>query len=155
MIYIDIPGRRPLEIEHLVLDYNGTLAVDGILSAKTWELLGRLSEQVRIYVLTADTYGTAAGQCCDLNVTLKTFPREDAGSSKEEIVRNLNGNICCIGNGFNDIAMCRIADISIAVLAKEGVCTSLLPACDVLVTAPEDALGLLLNPDRLRATLRN
>ena len=31
MIEIDIPGYKTLHLEHLVLDYNGTLAVDGVL----------------------------------------------------------------------------------------------------------------------------
>jgi hypothetical protein len=29
MINIDIPGRGPLELQHLVLDLNGTLSLDG------------------------------------------------------------------------------------------------------------------------------
>ena len=31
MIQIEIPGRETLSIDHVVLDYNGTIAVDGIL----------------------------------------------------------------------------------------------------------------------------
>ena len=31
MIRFDIPGREPLTIDFLVLDYNGTIAVDGAL----------------------------------------------------------------------------------------------------------------------------
>jgi len=31
MIAVDIPGYRELRLEHLVLDYNGTLAEDGKL----------------------------------------------------------------------------------------------------------------------------
>ena len=31
MLTISIPGGATLDIEHLVLDYNGTLAVDGVL----------------------------------------------------------------------------------------------------------------------------
>ncbi len=29
MIRIDVPGREIIEIEHVVLDYNGTIAFDG------------------------------------------------------------------------------------------------------------------------------
>ena len=29
MIKIEIPGRETIEIEHVVLDYNGTIALDG------------------------------------------------------------------------------------------------------------------------------
>ncbi|HBI27990.1 MAG TPA: ATPase P, partial [Peptococcaceae bacterium] len=31
MIVIDIPGRGELNLQHLVLDYNGTIAFDGSL----------------------------------------------------------------------------------------------------------------------------
>lgn len=31
MIRIDVPGRDIIEIEHVVLDYNGTIAFDGQL----------------------------------------------------------------------------------------------------------------------------
>lgn len=31
MIRIDVPGREIIEIEHVVLDYNGTIALDGQL----------------------------------------------------------------------------------------------------------------------------
>ena len=31
MIVIEMPGREPLKINHVVLDYNGTAAVDGML----------------------------------------------------------------------------------------------------------------------------
>ena len=31
MIEVDIPGYRTLQLAYLVLDHNGTLAVDGIL----------------------------------------------------------------------------------------------------------------------------
>lgn len=155
MIQIDIPGRKPFKIKHLVLDYNGTIAVDGILSAGAAGLLKQLKEVVHIYVLTADTYGTAAKQCEPLGIELKTFPTENAGAAKKQIIEALHGGVCCVGNGFNDIPMCQLADLSIAVLAEEGVCTGLLKYCDVLVTTPVDALNLLLNTDRLRATLRN
>ena len=33
MIAVDIPGYGPLRLEHLVMDYNGTLAVDGEIAA--------------------------------------------------------------------------------------------------------------------------
>ena len=60
MIEITIPGRGPLTIAHLVLDYNGTLAVDGRPVEGVIGSLATLADQVDIHVLTADTFGTAA-----------------------------------------------------------------------------------------------
>ena len=40
MIDIDIPGRDHYRLEHLVLDVNGTLALDGNLLDGVWTLFG-------------------------------------------------------------------------------------------------------------------
>ena len=156
MIEIQIPGREaPLCIKSLALDYNGTIARDGILLPEAAERIRKLTEKVEVYVLTADTYGTVQQQCAGLGVTIKPFPHAGAALCKEEIVRDLGDGVCAVGNGFNDIRMFDLAALSIAVLEKEGMCAALLAHADVLVTSPADALDLLLQPDRLRATLRN
>ena len=37
MIRIDVPGREIIEIEHVVLDYNGTIALDGqLIEGAAW-----------------------------------------------------------------------------------------------------------------------
>ena len=158
MISIDIPGREhPLEIEALVLDYNGTIAKDGALIEGIPKRLIKLAEAVEVYVLTADTYGTVRGQCEPLGVTVRTFPHAGAGACKEEIVLELrrNAKVCAVGNGFNDIQMMDAADFAVAVLDAEGMYAGLLPHADVLVRSAGEALDLFLKPDRLRATLRN
>ena len=158
MISIDIPGRnKPLVIEALVLDYNGTIAVDGQLSADVAERIRQLGELVEVFVLTADTYGTVQAQCAPLNVTVRTFPHAGAALNKEKIVAGLAKSrfVCAVGNGLNDIRMMDRAAFSIAVLEAEGMCAKLISHADVLVRSAADALDLLLKPDRLRATLRN
>ena len=52
MIEIDIPGFRKLTLEHLVLDYNGTIAFDGDLVPGVAERLTLLSETIALHVLT-------------------------------------------------------------------------------------------------------
>ena len=156
MIEIEIPGRdQPLRITSVVLDYNGTIARDGVLLEAAAERIRRLTGRAAVYILTADTYGTVEAQCSGLGAEVRTFPREGAASCKLDIVRGLGGGVCAVGNGLNDIEMCRAADLSIGVVEREGLCAALLPHVDVLVTAPEDALDLLLQTNRLRATLRS
>lgn len=158
MILIDIPGRdAPLVIDALVLDYNGTIAADGKLIKGVPERIRALSEQVDVYVLTADTYGTVQAQCEMLGVHVKTFPHEGAAVCKDEIVMGLmkDQKVCAVGNGFNDIQMMDRADFAIAVLDAEGMYAGLPAHAEVLVKSAQDALDLLLKPDRLRATLRN
>ena len=158
MIRIDIPGReQPLVIEALVLDYNGTIAVDGALIEGVQERIEALSSLVDLYVLTADTYGTVRTQCEPLGVAVRTFPHAGAAVCKEEIVSELihNKKVCAVGNGFNDIPMMDRADFAIAVLDAEGMCAQVPAHADVLVRSAPEALDLLLKPDRLCATLRN
>ena len=44
MISISIPGSGSLNLDHLVLDYNGTLAVDGVLLPGVKETLQSLCD---------------------------------------------------------------------------------------------------------------
>lgn len=154
MIQVEIPGREILTIEHVALDYNGTIAFDGALLPGVAEQMQSLSKLVHVYVLTADTYGTVKSQCAGLGAEIKTFPRAQAALCKEEIVRELGKHVACVGNGFNDIQMFDLAELAIAVMDGEGICAKLLPHADVLTRSGGEALDLLLHTDRLKATLR-
>ena len=154
MIRIEIPGRETLAIEHVVLDYNGTIAVDGLVLDELKPRLPALFTEVSVIVLTADTYGTVRAECEPLGLAVETFPREGAAACKAEIVKRLRGGRACFGNGFNDMAMFDEAELSVAIMEAEGVCAALLTHADVVVRSAAEALDLLLKPDRLRATLR-
>jgi len=155
VISIEVPGRCLYSIENIVFDYNGTIAVNGIIPSSIKKKIATLCEKANVYVLTADTYGSAAKECESLNVKLMTFPRDDAGDYKAEIVSNLGGNnTICFGNGYNDIRMFELAKISVAVLEEEGMCSNLISVSDILVKSIEDGIDLLLKPKRLIATLR-
>ena len=60
---IEIPDYKALELKYLVLDYNGTIALDGVIPDGVKSRLCKLSEELEIYVLTADTHGTAREMC--------------------------------------------------------------------------------------------
>lgn len=154
MLTIKIPGREELHLSHLILDYNGTIAEDGNIIEGIRPRLAELSKELSIYVITADTHGTAAKKCEGLPLQVLTFPTTEVGRIKAEEAQKLTGGVITIGNGFNDIQMSDVADLSICVMGKEGCCGALLMHTDVVVTSIEDALDLLLIPSRLRATLR-
>ena len=154
MLTIQIPGREELTFHHLILDYNGTIAEDGEIIEAIRPRLAALSKCLSIYVITADTHGTAAKKCADLPMQVLTFPTTEVGRIKAEQVQQLSGGVITIGNGFNDIQMSDAAGLSICVIGREGCCGALLMHTDVVVTSIEDALDLLLIPGRLRATLR-
>ena len=152
---IDIPGYKELNIDTLLLDYNGTIATDGIIPEVVKTRLRELSKDFDIYVLTADTHGTARRQCEDIPVTVHTFPVGNAADYKEEIINKIGGEQCVVlGNGRNDIKMFRQAALAIAIMDTEGMCSKLLSESDICVTSIENALDLLLNPKRIIADLR-
>lgn len=155
MIQIEIPGRDLITIEHLVLDYNGTIAEDGHLIPGVAERLEVLKNNVEVHVLTADTYGTVRTQCEPTGVHVETFPRAGAAECKLEIVEKLGENVMCIGNGYNDVLMFGPAALSVAVIEREGTYAGLIAHADVLTASILDALDLLIKTDRLRATLRS
>jgi len=154
-MHIEIPGYKTLDLKYLLLDYNGTIAIDGQLSETVKELIREIAKELDVFVLTADTHGTAAAACEGLPVTLKTFPSDNAMMCKLEIADSLNPSHCCaIGNGRNDTLMCSSCELSICILGKEGCYSKLMEHTHVTVKSIENALELLLKPKRLIATLR-
>ena len=154
MLSVKIPGREELQLSHLVLDYNGTIALDGEIIEAIRPRLEVLAKALSISVITADTHGTAAKKCEGLPLQVLTFPTTQVGDIKAEQCKKLEGGVACIGNGFNDIQMSDACDLSICVMGTEGCCGALLTHCDIVVKSIEDALDLLIRTDRLRATLR-
>lgn len=152
---IEIPGYRELNITSLLLDYNGTIAVDGVIRREVRERIEKLAGQLDIYILTADTHGTARTQCEGLNVTVHTFPVDNAMDNKREILDRIGGEFCaCMGNGRNDARMFEAAAFSIGIIDREGAYGRLLQMADLCVHSAEDGLDLLLHPKRLVAGLR-
>lgn len=156
MLIYNIPGRNDVAIDNVVLDYNGTIAVDGQLIAGVRELIAALAEQVNVYVMTADTYGTVTAACQGMAVEVLVFPIENAGESKRRIVQELDGDrTLCVGNGFNDIPMFNEAVLALAVIEGEGACGKCLLAADIVTRSITEALGIILDPNKIKATLRN
>jgi len=152
---IEIPDYKTLELEYLVLDYNGTIAVDGEIPDSVKVRLWKLSELFEIYVLTADTHGTAEKMCEGLPLTITTFPKNGALAEKLKVVERLGEEKCVsVGNGRNDKLMLRASGLSIAVIEREGMYGRLMGEADVCVRSIEDALDLLIYPKRMIATLR-
>ena len=155
MIELDIPGFGQRAFEHTVLDYNGTLAIDGRVQPGVSSRLSQLKHDMRIHVLTADTFGTVRTTFGQTDYTVHVLPAGDEREAKVEYVRTLGADACvCLGNGANDAAMLAQAGLSMAVLQPEGVAKAALLAAHVLVPGIEAGLDLLLHPSRLKATLR-
>lgn len=156
MIQIEISGMPTLVIEHLVLDYNGTIASNGVLIAGVMEKLEKLSVLLDIHVLTADTYGSVHEQCAGHKVSVHVIGKYQQDREKLIFIESLKPQHCiAIGNGKNDALMLSTAALGIAMIQEEGINTKALLAADIVFHSINDALDSLLNPQRLIATLRN
>ncbi len=146
-----IPGAGKLYLSELVLDFNGTLALDGRLLPGVKPRLVKLSKSLNISVLTADTFGTARTALKSLSVMIRTIR---TGHDKKHFVQAQSG-VIAIGNGRNDVEMIQEALIGIAVIGPEGCSVELLKAANLVVGDINSALDLFLKPNRLTATLRS
>jgi len=155
MLEIAVPGAQSLRFDHLVADFNGTLAIDGVLISGVAEALRSLSARLEIHVITADTFGTARQAVAGIACTTTVLSPGDQDSAKLGYVERLGAAHCvCIGNGRNDRSMLAAAGLGIAVLQGEGAAVETLLAAKVAAPDIGAALGLLINPARLVATLR-
>jgi soluble P-type ATPase len=151
----EIPGYGLLTLEHLVLDYNGTLAVDGEMLPGVKTILKTLSGQLSIHVVTADTFGKAANGLDGVDCRLTVLKAGNQDQAKVDFVNQLGADrTVCIGNGRNDARMLAAAALGIAVILDEGASMVSLNAADIVCTTIVSALELFMNPMRLTATLR-
>jgi soluble P-type ATPase len=156
MVKIEIPGMEVLEIEHLVLDYNGTIAINGVVIDGVMERLEKLSVLLDIHVITADTYGSVHEQCHGQNLSVHVIGKYNQNREKLTFLESLKPEHCVvIGNGKNDLLILSQAALGFAVIQEEGISTQTLFASDIVFQTINDALEALLNPNRLIATLRN
>jgi soluble P-type ATPase len=155
MISIDIPGWGNLEVENVVFDLNGTLTEDGKILPGVKERIQTLSEWVKVYILTADTHGTAIETLHDLQAELVIIPGEKSKRAKLDFLKTLRPEATvAIGNGSNDQLTLRESVLGIGVLQSEGMSRAAMENADILVNNISDAFDLLLKPKRLIATLR-
>jgi soluble P-type ATPase len=151
-IAVDIPGRAPLLLEHLVLDVNGTLTDRGDLIEGVRDRLAILSARLDVHLLSADTFGTLAEVVEQLGVPAHAI---SSGGDKAAFVAELGSGECAaIGNGTNDAAMLEAVALGIAVVGPEGAAAPAVMAADVVCRSIVDAFDLLLDERALRATLR-
>lgn len=151
-VRISVPGAGTLELEHVIMDLNGTLTNRGALIADARPRILRLSAQAQIHFVSADTFGTLG----DLARSLQIDPvRVSTGHEKLRYLNELGANRCAVvGNGANDMLALTEAALGIVVIGPEGASARALQAADCVCTDIVTALDLLLEPQALSATLR-
>ncbi|MEW6093610.1 MAG: ATPase P, partial [Chloroflexota bacterium] len=133
MIELDIPGRARLQLQHLVLDVNGTLAVDGDLLDGIAKRLSSFRDRLEVHLLTADAYGRQEIIDRQLNLqAVRVGPGNEAAQKMEFVQRLGAGTAAAIGQGANDAGMLQAAALGICVLSPEGAAVEAILAADLL-----------------------
>jgi P-type E1-E2 ATPase len=151
-LVVRIPEGRTLELEHLVLDVNGTLTDRGELIEGVADRLGRLRVELELHLVSGDTFGTLDAVARALELTPR---RVMVGEEKAALVRDLGADtVVVVGNGTNDVPALEAAALGIAVIGPEGASAAAVGAADVVCSSITGALDLLLDARALGATLR-
>jgi P-type E1-E2 ATPase len=155
MIELSIPGRGELQIEYLVTDVNGTLAVDGQLIDGLVKRIANLRDRLAVRMITADTHGKQFTIDQQLALAAVRLEPGNEAEQKAHYIRSLGAEkVAAIGQGANDAAMLKEAALGICVMSREGLACETLLAADILVPDIFAALDLLEKPMRIVATLR-
>lgn len=155
MIELNIPGRGLLRLSHLVMDVNGTLAVDGQLLEGLAKRISGLKDRITIHLLTADTHGRQTLIDQQLNLTAVRIQPGNEAAQKSEYVRGLGaGSVAAIGQGANDAGMLKEAALGLCVMSREGTATETILSADLILPDIFTALDLLDKPLRIIASLR-
>jgi len=156
MIIINIPGYKSFTIKHLVMDYNGTLAVDGKIKNGVVQHINKLSSKLEIHIITADTFGIVKSELKGAICKITVLSKDNQIQEKLNYINKLGkDSVVAFGNGRNDQLMLKHAALGIAVMLEEGCAIESLISAKVLVKDIKHAFDLLNNPLQLSATLRS
>jgi soluble P-type ATPase len=85
-LVVELPGAAPFDLDHLLLDINGTLTRDGRLLDGVADAVADLRDVVTIRLLSADTFGSAQAIANEL---VTDFERVEHGHEKRACVDRL------------------------------------------------------------------
>ena len=156
MLTLSIPGFKDLKLHYALIDFNGTLALDGRLIEGIEKPLNALAEFIELHVITGDGFGTAKAELAPINCKLTITPAENQALTKKEYLHHKINPLetVAIGNGRNDCFILKEAALGIAIMGNEGVASEAILAADIVTPSILRGLELLHNPGRLKASLR-
>ncbi len=154
MITIERSGQEPLEIEFILLDFEGTLATDHRVHPKAKGKINLLSKRAKIYILTKEGKEQVTEVLRKVKAEIVHFAEGDVSTGKLNLLRQLGANrAVAVGNGRDDVLMIDEAAFGICVISREGTAAKTIQKADVVVSNILDALDFLLKPLRQKATL--
>ena len=154
MITILRPGQEPLEIDFILLDFEGTLASDRRVHPKAKDRINLLSKRTKIYILTKEEKILTEEVLKKVKAEIIYLMEGEASQQKLDLLRQLGASrTVAIGNGVDDVPMIEEAGLGISVMGKEGTFSEAMKKADVVFMNILDALDFLLKPLRPKATL--
>jgi len=154
MMIIGRPGRAPLEIESVLIDFEGTLAMDRRVPPKAKDKINLLSKRLKIFILTQAPREVVEKALRRTEAEVIYLKEGDASREKLDLLRHLGTDrTVAIGNGFDDASLIEEAALGICVIGKEGTATEAIEKADVVVLNVLDGLDFILKPLRQKATL--
>ena len=150
---ITVPGSGIYNLETLVLDLNGTIALNGKLVVGVKQRIQKIKGLgLKVFLFTGDTRGTGAKTAEVLGIKLVK-----ASNAKDKLkeLKKINSSTCvAIGNGAIDDYFLKAAKLGIAVMQSEGLHIKAALAADILMPSINDALDLIINQTTFISTLR-
>ena len=154
MISIERPGQNNLEIEFILIDFEGTLASDRRVHPKAKDKINLLSKRTKIYILTAEEKERVEEALRKVKAEILYLTRGESSQKKLDLLRQLGpARTVAIGNGADDVSMIDEAGLGVSVFGKEGMSSEAMKRADLVFTNILDALDFLLRPLRQKATL--
>ena len=154
MILLLRPGQAPLEIDSILINFDGTLATDRRVHPKTKDKLNLLARRTKIFVLTTQEEGWCEEVLRKVRAEIIHLREGESGQEKLTLLNRLGASrTVAIGNGWHDIPVIEQAGLGICVMGREGTSGELIRKADLVFTSIVDALDFLLKPLRQKTTL--
>ena len=151
-----IPGRDTVEINDVLFDYNGTIAIDGRLIEGVAESINKLAGEINFHIITADTFGSVEKALSKVDCKVVKIPEGQQDTSKLDYLHKLGKEkTMSVGNGRNDRLMLKESVIGVVLVQDEGACIEAFMAADIVCKSVMDVFAFFKTPNRMKATLRN
>ena len=154
MMTIQRPGRSNLDIEFILIDFEGTLASDRRLHPKAKDKINLLSKRTNIFILAGEEKERVEEVLRKVKAEIVYLTEGESSKKKLDLLRRLGPDrTVAVGNAVDDVPMIQEAALGVCVLGKEGTSSEAMEKADVVFMNILDALDFLLKPLRQKATL--
>ena len=154
MITVQRPGQESIQIESILLDFEGTLATDRRVHPKAKDKINLLSKRTKIFIFTTGEKEVVLNALRNVKAEIIFLRDGNASRDKMDLLKRLGADrTVAIGNGVDDVSVIEAAALGMAVMGKEGMAAEVSARADVVFKDILDALDFLLKPLRQKATL--